>query len=980
MAILITQVDRTSGNYQDVFIYTINSSFNGISGDIASAKIKIFIPDMMNVYLGDINDPIQDVIEEDVSGGKNIIFDFGAITDLGIAVRIGLGVTFRNTAYNGAEYIFHPEMIINGEVILDDVSESIYLEVNTRFEISRKIVLPTTNPAPGGTVYFEVILQNFGDLGGRIDNIEIKCNSTDGLMIDTEFMILGEDKSSNEFQDISQDGILGVVADNNVTFTIPNYYGEKYAFIYKAIISSDVLAGADLNTALNWSINSTNQSDDFHTLALGLPEYSATISLYGPDYTLADEYICYDISIENNGNQILSNVNLVDELPQEINYYEFSTGIFHIGAIEQEINAEYTILYQTNNGLTGTLGPYQTSINTTVDLTTIIDENDSISTLSWTLLQLGIGVKTKKSPHIKGVVKSTTPTLTSILNHIELTWIESNETKINIDNHSTIVDNICILHPRLIQNPSNVPVKPGERITFNIGATCRRSHLSNPILGMILPNKLKYVGNVVGVYSDHFEQNTTPVTPPAIVIENFNELGETFIKFDFSGEYGYNFKQKSIISIRFDTEVNTGAQGNFSTTMILNTSNSTGFIPSSVNVYRDNSDIADNVLVSKNYAQSDEIDSYILFFVSIVSDKKVKGMLDLTFVEEPNIGKTLQGGEVEYKITLTNTGNADLERVEIVDILPHVGDTGVIEHAVNRGSELRVYQVSEVIGRIYPQNQAVVFDISYSNSVDPVRFGSSFNVIGSDDNWMNSVPDNLIDIKSFKIATKDVKLLPNETLEVTVKTAVPVGTPVSNVAWNSFAADIVYKDITGVEQHLLAIEPEKVGVQVVESPIDKGEIGGIVWFDDNYDGLFSDVESGISDVGVVLYDINGTPLRASFTTPNFQGDSGYYLFNNLDIGQYYIRFFIESNQYKFTKQMTNQSNGSKANMQTGITSIINLAITPNVRDVHAGIVNKDNRSIDEILNVNNSTRHMMKNVIYNQMLISMKYEDVIDLI
>ena len=978
MATLITEVDRSHGNYQDVFIYTINASFNGIVGDINSALIKVFFPDILNVYLGDVKSPVKEVREDLVTGGKYVIFDLGAIEDLGIALRLGLGVTFKNSTESGAQYILNPEMIINGNIVLDYEGNVIELSVTPRFEISREIVLPKTSPAAGGAIFYKVTLQNFGDLGGAINNISIKCNSADEIDIDPDFVILGGDNSSSDFEDLSQDGILGTVSLNSVDFFIPSYYGEKYEFIYRAVVSNNALAGLDFNTTATLSIDGISKHDDVHTFSLGSPIYDASISIYGPDYTLPSEYICYEISVENIGNQVLEQVDLTKELPQEINYYEFKTGTFYFGEINQEIDSEYFIYYETVNGNSGQLGPYNASSNTSINLNTFIPDDDNLIKLTWSLLSLGVGVKTKKPPHIKGIVKSDTQIQTSILNHLAFTWVVLDDLQTRIDNHSTIVNDMCVLMP--ISNPSatNFPVKPSEIIRYNIGANCRASRLSNPIIAMILSEKLEYVGNVNASYFDLFESGTSVSTPEPVIIENFNDNGDTLVKFAFTDDYSYNFKQKSRINIEFDTRVKIGAQGTILSSMILNTSGSTGVISPTTDVYRDTDNIHPSV--SNNYAQSAQIENMILFFVSVKSDKKVKGLMDTEFVEQPDLGIVAEGSEVEYKITITNTGNADLEKIVVIDILPYIGDTGVTEIFTNRNSDFTIYTVSEVVAKILPENSSAELDIFYSESTDPIRFGSTFNTIGTDSNWQSLAPDRLIDIKSFKIESKNTKLLPNQTLEIMIKTAVPVGTAISKIAWNSFAADVTYKDISNTEKHLLAIEPEKVGILVTEPPQNKGQIGGFVWFDTNKDGLISQNELGISDVGVVLYKQDGTPIKATFTTPNFNGDEGYFLFSNLDIEKYYVKFFIEDDKYDFTNQKFNFENGSIPYPQTGITPLIDLTLNKTQKNINAGIINKQNYSIEKIINVNKSARSMIRNVVYNKMLISMKYENVIDLI
>ena len=864
--------------------------------------------------------------------------------------------------------------------ILEDTSPEIQLEINPHFELSREIVLPHVNPAPNGSVFYKVTLQNFGDLGGMINDIVIVCNNVQGLTIDPSFIIIGRDASSNGFGDSSQDGLVASATSNTVRFSIPQYYGEKYEFIYRATIDSNALVGTALITTADWSIDGVDKVVDTHTLLLDVPIYSGFISLYGPSYTLPNEYICYEISMKNDGNQVLESVDFIVELPQEIDYYQFKTGTFHIGAIDQDILSTHLIRYETVNGVTGTLGPYSTNINTTVNLNSFIPSDDGLRKLIWSLPQMGVGVKHKQAPFIKGIVKSTAPLNGSILNHLELTWVVDGSTQTVINSHTTTVYDVCVLAPIFHRVNANSPVRPGETVSFCIGAKCRQSRLHNPILAMILPAKLAYMGNVTATYTDFFTNDTSPITPPPIIIENFNGDGDTIVKFAFVGDYSYSFKQKSRVKITFDTMVKIGAQGDLSATMVLNTQQSIGFIPPATNLYQDDYNIAQDALVSTNYAQSASIDTLILFFVSATSDKKVRGLLDTMFMEEPAVGNTIEGGLVEYKLTLTNTGNADLEKIEVIDILPHVGDTGVVQTSTNRHSAFTIYPIAEVVAKILPDNENATLDIFYSTSSDPLRFGDRFNMIGNDDSWVITPPSNLGEIRSIKVATQGVKLLPNQSLEVTIKATVPVGTIPQTVAWNSFAADITYLDTAGIEKHLLAVEPEKVGIMIHSPPIGTGQIGGVVWFDTDKDGYYTPPEQGVLDVGVVLYKHDGTPLQATFTTQSMDGSLGHYLFGNLAIGQYYIKFFIETDKYQLTKQVTTQDNGSKAHPRTSVTSLIDLTISSNVRFINAGIMDKENYTIDQIIKVNNSARSMIRNVIYNKMLIGMKYEDILELI
>lgn len=193
---LSLKVDNTSGNYESLFLYTLNASFNGISGDIDSAQIRIFVPETLSIILGDVEEPIKEVrLEEEQGVGTTYIFDFGQITDLGIAVRIGFGAQFTLDAESLDEIRLVAELWVNEEAMMSTASDTIQLVVTPRFEINRELVLPAIGPAPGGAVFYKVTLENFGDLGAKITNVVITCEGADFTQLDEDFDIIGMDES-----------------------------------------------------------------------------------------------------------------------------------------------------------------------------------------------------------------------------------------------------------------------------------------------------------------------------------------------------------------------------------------------------------------------------------------------------------------------------------------------------------------------------------------------------------------------------------------------------------------------------------------------------------------------------------------------------------------------------------------------------------------------------------------------------------------
>jgi hypothetical protein len=87
------------------------------------------------------------------------------------------------------------------------------------------------------------------------------------------------------------------------------------------------------------------------------------------------------------------------------------------------------------------------------------------------------------------------------------------------------------------------------------------------------------------------------------------------------------------------------------------------------------------------------------------------------------------------------------------------------------------------------------------------------------------------------------------------------------------------------------------GVPAIVFCRDKGSIGNYVWHDVNINGLQDDgASAGIADVTVNLYDDTDALLHTTQTD-----SSGYYIFNNLEAGDYYVEFVLPAD-YFFSPQ------------------------------------------------------------------------------
>ncbi len=324
----------------------------------------------------------------------------------------------------------------------------------------------------------------------------------------------------------------------------------------------------------------------------------------------------------------------------------------------------------------------------------------------------------------------------------------------------------------------------------------------------------------------------------------------------------------------------------------------------------DNSDLDGNGQTSLDFlCPSEVITSTLPAITDMVSEKLVKGKLDAQFSKYPLSGNTDLTGEGVYELTLENRGNADITTFDLVDILPHIGDVGVIPA---NGSRLSTWQ-EELAGAITVERSSdggvtytavptgdLPLGIQYSASTNPERFSadpaSNFDVLTADAAAAASFPAgstvnpwgaSAIGAHSFSFRftpTSTGGVFPSgDIIRITVPVQLASGTcppgqsgsPCSGivnpnaVAWNSFAFGATY-DNGGTPTRLLDTEPIKVGLKMVD-PSATAALGDFVWNDLNANGVQDGGEPGFQGVTVSLF----TSLNVQNGLIDINGDGNY---------------------------------------------------------------------------------------------------------
>ncbi|WP_265160633.1 SdrD B-like domain-containing protein, partial [Glutamicibacter sp. MNS18] len=269
------------------------------------------------------------------------------------------------------------------------------------------------------------------------------------------------------------------------------------------------------------------------------------------------------------------------------------------------------------------------------------------------------------------------------------------------------------------------------------------------------------------------------------------------------------------------------------------------------------------------------------------------------FYRYPCIVQTKPGGTAEWQVSVTNTGNVNAQHVEILDVFPYVGDTGVTgsQAGTPRGTEW-VPTLQDVKLPVVPEGTEMVLSYLTGDpaSCKPTGGNAQDPWAGCEDNWTTERPVNPKEIKGLKLVLDFPEgLAPGQSIGLTFTTIsateMPDGASEFAPAWNSFGYS-AEAEVNGSTDYR-SQEPIKTGITFTPEEKEKVSVGDYVWVDENRDGLQDDGEPGIKDVLLVLtgpdgeevLDVYGNPVEPTWTDEN-----GYYTFENLpvlDEGQSY---------------------------------------------------------------------------------------------
>lgn len=436
------------------------------------------------------------------------------------------------------------------------------------------------------------------------------------------------------------------------------------------------------------------------------------------------------------------------------------------------------------------------------------------------------------------------------------------------------------------------PYAPGDTVEYRIRIENDGSSevdMLDPIAMDLLSIKLAYIPG-----SWTIEENTAGAPIPDFEsLDNFSGTGRTLLRWSWSGATSHAFPPSSYVRIRFKAVI---APNVFSGETIVNqlyqVSNQGGDLcdeSSVVDVYDMDADgdFTDIICESNN-----DTEISIGTSVAISSEKLVKGQLDEEYSKYPDYGLTTPGGIADYQLFVRNTGTVAMDEIIVVDILPSVGDQGVINQ-LPRYSRWR----PNLAGPVTAPPGVTVY---YSTSGNPCRSTEGLVPSGpagcETPGWSTAPPADINTVQSLKFDFGTIELEPGDEILLEWPMRAPVnaldgiGFQPDSIAWNSFGY-IASRVDNGTT--LVPSEPVKVGIKMQN--LEPAVYGDFVWLDTNKDGIQDFGEPGIDGVRVELYEDNGDgiadPNTDTFVNWTLTANDGLYLFSDLDEGNYYALFY-----------------------------------------------------------------------------------------
>ncbi|NEO78647.1 SdrD B-like domain-containing protein [Moorena sp. SIO4G3] len=875
----------------------------------------------------------------------------GSPVNLEIRVQFPSGTTVDNTAaINEAEGTSSNagNPTSNALTVTSDIDSNAALN---KWTLEKNRVIPSNgDPALDSPVTYEIKLCHDQNLEGglNLENVVVQ----DTLPVGSSFVSATNGGTHNSGVVTWNVGNLTIQSRRNcfnaqVSVEYPsgtfNTSGANSTVINPATATGELIDGTPL-------LNLNGQAE--HGFADA--NYQGTLSSksFSGQVAIGNEFE-FRLDPRNTGNVPMTTLTVTDDLDQlnddginlsdQVRVTKISTGRYN------NYTGNVIVRYKTNlNPLTaGTSHPQNTTLTIGTDIT--LGAGEYITGVEFEYTNVPVGFQAtggSNRPKLFVEVQPDRSIGETIKNCAQLTWTPNSPTNPLEQCQETEISALqAILNPNKTDETSSGPYAPGDTIEFRLqfrNESSATADYVNPIIADLLPAGLDYGG---AWRFTNGGSSSLPADSPINfeAIPNYNGTGRTLLRWQITGT---QIPENRWLRIYVDTVVEQGVSTGSLTNELFVMSNDSVFDCNHNNRRsQDTFDVDGDGITDETICRR-TANVQVAAIATLDSEKVVQGEVDTSFSTS---GTTVPGGQVDYQLTITNQGTVPMTNILVVDILPAIGDTQVLNTSSARGSQWR----PNLAGPVTVAIPGVT--VEYTTNSNPCRpnpsDGQDLNwPSGCVNDWSTTFPSDPSAVTALRFNLGNLVLDPLESVILNWPMRAPAGAPTNGeIAWNSFAFVSTRTDQSGAAATLLPAEPPKVGI-VIQPPT-PAIIGDLVWDDQNGNGIQDNSELGINGVRVELWQDGGDGQPGTsddsfygftLTAPDGTGNDGAYLFSNVPAGDYFLKFIPPDNlNLSPQDQGGDETADSDADPNTGQTNVFSVNQTTDTRDLDAGLTSVD---------------------------------------
>lgn len=592
----------------------------------------------------------------------------------------------------------------------------------------------------------------------------------------------------------------------------------------------------------------------------------------------------WNLNVGNNGNVPLDSYTVIDTLPVEVNVLSVTSGGY------TNPPATVTVSYEKNTAL-GVFTLWGSSPGATNATFTApppgLGAGEYITRLRWEYgtVQPGFTGSARINAHLINPDQAGGPVAIgdTVQNCLDLSAVytagPTNVTR-NACHSFVVAGPFTRSSPTKLNLSGGGPFNTGQTISWELRANNENFGagsfpIVNPVITDLLPVDLVYTAG-----SQTCLDSTCTGMPPAFAaIANYDNTGRTLLRWTFTG----NLLPGEDVRVGYSTTVREGAlSGNLTNTV------GQSFPPGGTTQRCANS-TTDSFDLDGDGDRTDQLctasaTAAVAPIAHLNSTKQVQSVCDVTYTGTSS--GTLVGASLKYRMRVQNDATMPMTDLVLVDILPAVGDTGVVD-TNPRGSQWTPLLVAPIVP---PPGTAVY----YSTSMNPCRGEVGGPTTGCDPPGWSTVPPTPISaVRSVKVEFQNRVMAPFDTVEFEFELVAPGSALSGQQVFNSFAYLAARADGLG---NLFA-EPTKVATSIGSCPA--ATLGDFVWVDTDGDGQQNDGPTGVNGVFVELFtpgpdgiphNLDDLPIGGTITADDPGGAPGWYRFGTLAPGDYYVCF------------------------------------------------------------------------------------------